>query len=287
MTHATSCIASQPMHIRPKSCQVRLQLSKYFPSMAHHPGALAIEFIQSCAKSFSWSINIPGLHIAYDHRIVYFTLLQQIRHTFKISAGYSLNDVDKRMLCYYLIEAEWPIEFCKIFLRNLALRFRLAPRSGAMSVSRNYRQAAVQRGTGTVYWCIASKLEVPLFLMEWTTRVCVLIYHFSISLILAVLQRQKSLPDMGDTTIQDVDCLTAMGLAMEPHVHTMSDELLLQIPGNIFLAFTWILMMRWGHNISHYTTAKQSVHVWNHDLIWWHNKIDTQKTFPQDYDYEL
>ena len=45
--------------------------------------------------------------------------------------------------------------------------------------------------------------------------------------------------------------------------------------------------MRSGQNISHYTTAKPSVHVWNYDLIWWQNKIDTQKTFPQDYDYEL
>ena len=45
--------------------------------------------------------------------------------------------------------------------------------------------------------------------------------------------------------------------------------------------------MRSGQNISDYTTAKPPVHVWNHDLIWWQNKIDTQKTFPQDYDYEL
>ena len=34
-----------------------------------------------------------------------------------------------------------------------------------------------------------------------------------------------------------------------------------------------------GQNISHYRTAKLSVHVWNHDLIWWQNKIDTQKHF--------
>ena len=34
-----------------------------------------------------------------------------------------------------------------------------------------------------------------------------------------------------------------------------------------------------GQNISHYTTAKLSVHVWNHDLIWWQYKIDTQKHF--------
>ena len=66
---------------------------------------------------------------------------------------------------------------------------------------------------------------------------------------------------------------------MEPGVHTMSDELTLQISCNIFLAFKWILMMTSGNNISHYTTAKLSVHVWNHDLIWWQNKIDTQKHF--------
>ena len=34
-----------------------------------------------------------------------------------------------------------------------------------------------------------------------------------------------------------------------------------------------------GQNISHCTTDKLSVHVWNHDLIWWQNKIDTQKHF--------
>ena len=66
---------------------------------------------------------------------------------------------------------------------------------------------------------------------------------------------------------------------MEPGVHTMSDELILQISCNMFLAFKWILMMTSGQNISHYTTAKLSVHEWNHDLIWWQNKIDTQKHF--------
>ena len=45
--------------------------------------------------------------------------------------------------------------------------------------------------------------------------------------------------------------------------------------------------MRWGQNISHYTTAKPLVHVWNLNLIWWQNKIDTQKTFPQDSGYKL
>ena len=63
---------------------------------------------------------------------------------------------------------------------------------------------------------------------------------------------------------------------MEPGVHTMSNELILQISCNIFVAFKWILMMRSSHNISNYTTAKLSVHVWNNDLIW-QNKIGTQK----------
>ena len=100
--------------------------------------------------------------------------------------------------------------------------------------------------------------------------------HFSISLTLVVLQRQKSLPDIGGTTIQDVGHLAVMWAAMEPGVHTMSDELILQISCNIFRAFKWILMRTSGQNISRYTTAKLSVHVWNHDLIWWQNEIDTQ-----------
>ena len=62
-------------------------------------------------------------------------------------------------------------------------------------------------------------------------------------------------------------------------VHTISDELILQILCNIFLAFKWIFMMTSGQNISQYTTAKLLVHVWNHDLIWWQNKIDIQKHF--------
>ena len=66
---------------------------------------------------------------------------------------------------------------------------------------------------------------------------------------------------------------------MKPGVHTMRDELISQISCNIFLPFKWILMMTSGQNISHYTTAKLSVNVWNHDLIWWQNKIDTQKHF--------
>ena len=122
--------------------------------------------------------------------------------------------------------------------------------------------------------------------MEWTKRfVCWFLNVQSVLLwwyyndkkayrILAVLR-----------TIQDVGSLELPWDS--PGVHTMSDELKLQISCNISLAFKWISMMRSGQNISHYTTAKPSVHVWNHDLIWWQNKIDTQKTFPQDYDNHL
>ena len=135
----------------------------------------------------------------------------------------------------------------------------------------------IKPGTSTVYWCIASKLKVPLFfVMEWIKRFCGWVYNFSISLTLVVLQRQKSLPDIGGTTIQDVGCHLAV---MRAGVHIMSDELILKILCNIFQAFKWILMMTSGQNISHYTTAKLSLHVWNHDLIWWQNKIDTQKHF--------
>ena len=106
----------------------------------------------------------------------------------------------------------------------------------------------------------------------------------ALSCILGVTERDVlwGLPNMYP---ESYDCglpghLAVMRAAMmEPCVHTMSDELILQISCKIFLAFKWTLMMTSGQNISHYTTAKLSVHVWNHDLIWWQNRIDTQKHF--------
>ena len=133
--------------------------------------------------------------------------------------------------------------------------------------------------TSTVYWCITSKLKVRYFFMEWIKRFSGCIYHFSISLTLVVLQRQKSLLDIGGITIPDVGHLTVMRVAMECGVHIMRDELVLQISCNLFLAIKWMLMMTSGQNISHYATAKLSVHVWNDDLIWWQNKSDPQKHF--------
>ena len=66
---------------------------------------------------------------------------------------------------------------------------------------------------------------------------------------------------------------------MGPGVHIMSDELILQITCNMFPAFIWILVMTPGQNMSPYTTAKLSINVWNHDVIWWQNKNDTQRHF--------
>ena len=52
------------------------------------------------------------------------------------------------------------------------------------------------------------KIKSPAFFLEWIKRFCGWIYHFSISLTLAVLQRQESLPDIGGTTIQDAISLS-------------------------------------------------------------------------------
>ena len=72
-------------------------------------------------------------------------------------------------------------------------------------------------------------------------------YLFSISPYSGGITMTNSLPDIGGTTIEDVGPLATM----EPGVHTMSNELILQISCNVFLAFKWILMMRSGHNVSH------------------------------------
>ena len=134
------------------------------------------------------------------------------------------------------------------------------------------------------------KIESPAkFLWNEKNVFAGVLITFQSALTLAALQWQKSLPDISGTTIQDVGPPSEP--MAEPSVHTMSYELILQISCNIFMAFKWILMIRSGQNISHYTTAELSVHVWNHDLIWWQNKIDTQKHFhkntPGEYDYEL
>ena len=60
------------------------------------------------------------------------------------------------------------------------------------------------------YSLLMHRIKIPAnFYMEWIKRFCGWIYHFSISLTLAALQRQKSLPDIGDTTIQDATSLSS------------------------------------------------------------------------------
>ena len=119
------------------------------------------------------------------------------------------------------------------------------------------------------------KIKSPAyFFMEWIKRFCGSKYHFSISLTLAVSQRQRSLPDIGGTTYHSICRPPCSHAAWRPHHERWA------YTSNFvqyILAFKWISMMTPGQNISPYTTAKLSVHVWNHDLIWWQNKIDTQK----------
>ena len=100
--------------------------------------------------------------------------------------------------------------------------------------------------TCTIYWCIASKLSPAKFLWNEQNVFVGGFISFQSALTLVVLRWQKSLPDIGGITIEDVSPLAPM----EPDVHKMSNELILQISCNIFLALKWILMMRSGHNIS-------------------------------------
>ena len=129
------------------------------------------------------------------------------------------------------------------------------------------------------YWCIASKLKAT-FLWNEKTRLCGWIYLFSISSYSGRIIMTKKLT--GYWRHYHSRCRPP-----QPGVHTMSNERTLQISCNIFLAFKWILIMRSGHNTSHHTTAQLSVHVWNQELVWWPNKIDAQKQFPQEHDYKL
>ena len=140
---------------------------------------------------------------------------------------------------------------------------------------RTWRQGSY-RLTSTIYWCKASKLKSRwlIYGVNETFFVGGFVIFRSV-LLWRYHSDKKPTGYWRYYHIQDVGHLAVMG----PGVHTMSDELILQISCNMFLAFMWILMMTSGQNISHYTTAKLSINVWNHDLISWQNKIDTQKHF--------
>ena len=177
--------------------------------------------------------------------------------------------------------------------------------------------------------------------MEWIKLFCGWIYHFSISLTLVVLQRQKayrivavllfkmsaaislscniflafnSLRPRRDrrhfaddifkcifwsenewillrispkfvpkVRINIIPSLVQIMAWRRPGDKPLSEPMVVRLPTHICVIrpqwVKWILMMTSGQNISHYATAKLSVHVWNHDLIWWQNRIDTQKHF--------
>ena len=106
--------------------------------------------------------------------------------------------------------------------------------------------------TSTVYWCIASKLKVPLIFLLNEQNVCVCWFKslFNQSYSGGIATTKKPTGYWRYYHSRWRGSLAAMGLAMEPGVHVMSDELILKILCNIFLAFKWILMMRSGQNIS-------------------------------------
>ena len=132
--------------------------------------------------------------------------------------------------------------------------------------------------TNTVYWCIASESKVPLIFL-WNEQNAFVVGGF--------VTFQSVLLWWYHNDNKAYRILTVLPPPLPWSLATMSDELILQILCNIFLSIKIILMMRSGQNKSHYTTAKLSVHVWNHDLIWWTKQNWNTKTFPQGYDYKL
>ena len=74
---------------------------------------------------------------------------------------------------------------------------------------------------------------------------------------------------------------------MEPGVHTMSYELILQISGNI----SWLLNeYQWWDQAKIYHIIRQLSHRFMCEIVIWSGdktKLIYKKTFPQDYDYEL
>ena len=98
---------------------------------------------------------------------------------------------------------------------------------------------------------------------------------------------KKAYRMIGGTTIQDIGSLAAMAGDMEPGVHSMSDELILQISSNIFIDFKQTLMMEIRPK---YITLYDSYAIGSCVKSWpdlmtkqnWYTK-----TFPPEYDYRL
>ena len=135
--------------------------------------------------------------------------------------------------------------------------------------------ASTPWATNTVYWCIASKLKVTLIFL-WNEQHVFVCCFITISLTRYYNDKKPTGYWLYyHSRCRLPGCHGACHWAWRPHHDRWAYA---SNFGNIFLAFKWILMMRSGHSISHYTTAKLSVHVWNNDLIW-QNKIDRQKHF--------
>ena len=92
------------------------------------------------------------------------------------------------------------------------------------------------------------KIKSPaIFFMEWIKRVCGWIYHFSISLTLVVLQRQKSLPDNDGTTkmsATSLPCGLPWSLASTPWATSNGSWCMGikgEMSGTVCVTFTWYM----------------------------------------------
>ena len=98
--------------------------------------------------------------------------------------------------------------------------------------------------TITVDWCIASKLKVPLIFFNGInqTFLWVDLSFLNQSYSSGITRTKKP---TGYCRYYHSTCQPPLSCGL-PGVHTMSDELILQISYDIFLAFKWILMMTSG-----------------------------------------
>ena len=133
------------------------------------------------------------------------------------------NDV--HLMCFFFIlernfsdlrkhvSVSWQQGKCQSWA-NCLIYWRTAANLGTLSWETRVRHTLLDKCSLLMH---RIKIKSPLcFFMEWTKRFCGRIYHFSISLTLAVLQWQKRLPDIGGTTIQDVGPLLPWSLASTP-----------------------------------------------------------------------
>ena len=97
--------------------------------------------------------------------------------------------------------------------------------------------------------------------MEWRKGFCGWIFYFQPVLLWWYYNDKKAYRILAVLPFQMLaKHLAVMRAAMmEPGVHTMSDEIILQISCNIFLAFKWISMMTSGQNSHHNSKGADAV----------------------------